>query len=270
MHGAVRQRRRWCELLEPARRGHRGRASDVSRPRGPAAVADRRRRRLPDARASCSRTSSPLLADHAPSRARSTRWPTARRRPGRQGRRHRGPRLHPRRAGRLPPRGRLRAGAQARQAARRHARDVVRPRVRLERPAGAPRRRRSRGTGCWSSTTCSPPAAPAAAARLVRGRPAPSSSGSPCCSSWGPRRAPRAGGRVPRHQHPRPGRAVVARRSHPDVPDTGALLWSSDGHTLELHPKRRESPVASDGRPVTTKPVGRAPDRALSSDPELS
>jgi hypothetical protein len=48
----------------------------------------------------------------------------------------------------------------ARQAARAEARDVLRPRVRQQRPAGAPRRRSSRGSGCWWSTTCSPPGAP--------------------------------------------------------------------------------------------------------------
>ena len=74
---------------------------------------------------------------------------------------HRGPRVHLRRAGRLPARRRVRARPQAGQAARgrssseayelEYGTDLLE----IHRDA-----RRSRASGCWSSTTCSPPAAP--------------------------------------------------------------------------------------------------------------
>ena len=55
---------------------------------------------------------------------------------------------------------RLRAGAQGRQAAAGDVRRVLRPGVRRGHPRDAPRRARRRATGCCSSTTCWPPAAP--------------------------------------------------------------------------------------------------------------
>ena len=136
------------------------RARSAARRRYPRIHDDRRRRRRL-AHASSSATSpttrtpgvtfrdiTPLLGDaDAFRRAIDELGRPLRRRRGRPGARHRGPRLHPRRAGRLPDRGRLRAGAQGGQAAVGGRPRGVQPRVRHRQAGDPPRRHPPRRAG---------------------------------------------------------------------------------------------------------------------------
>ncbi len=115
---------------------------------------------------------TPLLADHTAFTAVVTALADAGRDADgatrrRQGRRHGGPRVHPRGAGGAGARRRLRAGPQGRQAARRDPRGLLRPGVRRGDPRGAPATASPRATGCCSSTTSSRPVGTADATRQL-------------------------------------------------------------------------------------------------------
>ena len=93
---------------------------------------------------SCSATSPRCSATRAPSAAPSTSSCSPSPGQDRQGRRHRGARLHPRRRGRASALGRLRADAQEGQAAARDRAHRLLARIR-HRPDGDPRRRHRPG-----------------------------------------------------------------------------------------------------------------------------
>ena len=86
-------------------------------------------------------------------------------------------------AGGAGARGGLRARPQAGQAAAGERRGLLRPRVRRGDAGPARRRGAARVTGCWSSTTCWPPAAPSWRPPGWSAGSAPRSSASPCCWS---------------------------------------------------------------------------------------